>query len=359
MSGFDFRGMAIRRLIAHTVHQRDKDKQRINPTCSDTLIVLDQDSKDLIQMRVTGALGSTSHGVEMGIARHEAGSFMQRAASMISCDDPTFITESKELAEKLADAQTNPKWPGGVLIIISGTVGAQSKPFVAVIKAETDKGFNVVEKDGLIKLELVKKMLLSATQRLYKVGILIEVTTELPNQDGLYRLANYRAFLFDHLLTATETGAAAAYFYDAFLGMNILASSRKQTEVFFEESKNFFNAARITDEERANLKEALRSELKSNTATINATEFAEKNLPEALQRDYVVHLNSKGFPAQAVVKDTEYIKHKLRRPRNVWFTSGVIIRVPSDQNFAELVQMTPNDNGFTTVKIKGTVTNQD
>lgn len=359
MSSFEFKGMSIKRITAHTVHQRSKDKQLVKPSYSDELFSLDQDSKDLIQIRVTEALGSSSHGVEMAIAKKESGSFMQVAAAMISSNDATFLASSKKLANALSEAQTNPKWPGGVLIVISGTVGTLSKPFLAVIKAETDKGFNLVEENGHIKLALIKKMLLSATQRLYKVGILLEMTTALPDDDGLYLCDNYKTFLFDHLLTGTETHNAAAYFYDAFLGMNILSSSRKQTEIFYKESNNFINTAQIEEETRISLREALRSELKSQTPTLNSKDFAQKHLAEELQASYVEFLTEKGFPAQSIVKDIEYIKNKLKRPRQVLFTSGVMIRVPSNIVFKDFVQITPGEDGYTKVSIKGTVQNRD
>jgi hypothetical protein len=359
MAGFEFKGMQIQRLVAHTIHARTKDKQLIPPSCTDALMPLDQDSKDLVQLRLIGALGSSSHGVEMGIAKTDANSFLQRAANMIRCNDDAFLAQSKLLAMALAEAQTNPKWPGGVQIILSGVVGELRKPFLAVIKAETDKGFNLVERGGEIKLEVVKKMLLSATQRLYKVGILVEMSPSTPNDSGLFEVANYRAFLFDHLLTATETGSAAAYFYDAFLGLNILASARKQTEVFYKESKNFINAAPVTEEERIALWEALRVELRNNAPTINATEFAENNLPEPLQKEYLEQLISSGFPNQAVVKDLDYIKHKLRRPRHVLFTSGVSIRVPAGQVFSDTIKIVPGSDGYTQVMIRGTVQDRE
>lgn len=74
-----------------------------------------------------------------------------------------FPAGSKDFAHDLTEAQTNPRWPG-VLIVVSGKVGAPSKPFIAVIKAETDKGFRVVEEDGKISLHLQAPILDRATQ---------------------------------------------------------------------------------------------------------------------------------------------------------------------------------------------------
>ncbi len=359
MAAFGFQGMIIQRLTAHTVFARGQDKQLIEPDYSEELIELEQEAVDLIQLRITNALGSASHGVEMAIQNLGAGSFFQRGATMIRAENSEFLACSKNLAYELAKAQTNPRWPGGVLIVISGRVGQQSKPFVAVIKAETDKGFNVVKEDGRTKLQLIKKMLLSDTQRLYKVGILIEMNTAMSDAEGNFSRDNYRAFLFDHLLTATETKPAAAYFYSGFLGFSILASSRRHTQVFYEEGRNFINTAPVPEDDRYTYREALRTEMRSNTPSLSAKEFAEQYLPEDLRQAFVNHLVAKGFPEQAVVKDIEYIKTKLRRPRNVTFTSGVLIRVPADQNFKELVEIDVAADGFTHVKIKGTVQDQE
>lgn len=359
MASFEFKGMIIKRLTAHTIFPRGQDKQLVSPDYSEELIELEQEALDLIQLRITNALGSSSHGVEMAIENVGTGSFLQVGASMIRAEPQQFLAKSKDLAYNLATAQTNPRWPGGVLIVISGTIGQHSKSFVAVIKAETDKGFNVIKEEGRTRLQLIKKMLLSETQRLYKVGILIELNAAMPDEEGNYSQDNYKAFLFDHLLTATETKPAAAYFYSGFLGLSILASSRRQTQVFFEEGRNFINTAQIPEEDRYTYREALRSEMRSNTPTLSAKEFAELYLPEDLRQTFVDHLVSKGFPEQAVVKDTEYIKNKLRRPRNVTFSSGVLIRVPSDQDFKELVDIAVAADGFTQVRIKGTVQDQD
>lgn len=359
MADFDFSNMEIRRMVAHTVYARGKGNVKKDPDCSEELIGLDRESLDLLQLRLVGALGNRSHGVNMSIARAATGSFMQDAAAIMGGDDAYFVSVSKQFATNLTNAQTNPRWPGGVLIVLSGRIGAPSKRFVAIIKAETDKGFNVVENGGRIELQLIKKMLLSETQRLYKVGFLIELADVAPDEDGLRNPDNYLAFLFDHLLTSSETGKAAAYFYDTFLGMSIATSSRYQTRLFFEESKGFISKADLSEEDRYTMREALRAELKNHVPTLNLEEFAERAIPEELRDAYIEHLVEKGFPSQSIVKDTEYIKHQLKKPRNVTFTSGVLIRVPPDQDFKEMVNIQENVDGYTQVRIKGSVQAQE
>lgn len=353
MTDYSFEGLSIERIIAHTIFARNKDKERVPPSTSDELIEMDMESKDLIQTRITEALGSKSHGIETTISKDDVGSFMQQAANIIHMPNNEFVQQSKQLAEDLTDAQTSTRWPGGVLIVISGRVGINQNKYCAVIKAETDRGFNVEEKNGVVSLTLIKKMLLSETQRLYKIGVIVEINHELP-QNGRFKKDNYRSFLFDHLLTATETKNAAAYFYDAFLGMAITSSSKHQTRSFYEHTLNYINTL-PEDYDKLSLLEALRSELRSNKPTLRISEFAKDHFPEDIRDDYTANLSERGLPMTAMVKDTAFITSKLRRPRNVKFSSGVKIQVPSDVNFNEHVSVEGHADGFTTVNIKGVV----
>lgn len=77
---------------------------------------------------------------------------------------------------------------------------------------------------------------------------------------GDYDPLGYRAFLFDHLITLTETRSAAAYFYSGFLGMGIQKSARKLTKDFYEHTTAFIGSSSLTDDEKLNLREALRVE---------------------------------------------------------------------------------------------------
>ncbi|MCF5044156.1 hypothetical protein GIW79_27285 [Pseudomonas sp. PA-7-1E] len=358
MSKFEFEALSIERMVAHTINPRTKEGVLVPPQLSDDLITLDVDSRDLVQVRVTEALGSASHGIEINVEKTDANSFMQKAAAMIRANDVDFVARSKKIAEDLADAQTNPKWPGGILIVLAGKVGINQNPYIAVIKAETDKGFNIVEVNGSVSLTLIKKMLLSQTQRLYKIGLIVEISYQAP-KDGLFLQHNYRYFLFDHLLTSTETKSAAAYFYNAFLGMNIVGSSKYQTRKFYESTKTFINTLPVSPEERGALLEALRSDLRSNKGTMSITTFSDEYLPKEVRKDYVQAMTSAGLPDTAMIKDLAYIKAKLRRPRRVDFSTGIKIQVPAEVDFAEYVKVEPQVDGYTPVRIKGVVQGQE
>lgn len=354
---FKFEGLMIERIIIHRIFPRTTDKQLVDPRTSSKLIKLDQDALDALQMRITKALGNKSHGIEMSIVEVDAASFFQAAAGMLHSDDAAFIAASKDLAYGLNKAQLNTTAPGGLLAVIAGRVGDDAQPFIAAIKAEPQDGFKADEQDDYVGMEYIAELLLTETQRFYKIGLLKEIISQAPGAEG-YQSSNYRAFLFDHLMTATETRPAAAYFYRGFLGMDIQKSSKKLTQDFFEFTRAFINTSPIAEEEKLDLHEALRSELRSQEATISIADFSQKHLKEEHRPQYESFMQQKGFPQNAISKDTNYIHAKLRRRRKYVFNNDVWISTPPEKA-EDYLRIEPTDeHGVTLVKIKGLLQEQ-
>ncbi len=348
---FRFDGLTIERVIVHRIYARGPDKQLKEPKLSSKVINLEQAALDALQIRITEALGNKSHGLEMTIKEVGDGSFFQIAASMIHASENIFVVHTKTLANGLNKAQLNTTAPGGMLAIISGRVGADSMPFVAAIKAEPQDGFKADEKEDQVDMEYIAELLLTNTQRLYKIGFLTELASKPADEDG-YHAGNYRAFLFDHLMTATETRSAAMYFYRGFLGMDTQASSKKLTQDFFELTRNFIDTSPIADDHKFELHESLRSELRSQEATISVSTFGVKHFQNDMRKKYEAFMQGKGFPQNAINKDTGYIHAKLRRRRKYVFTNGVAISTPPEKT-ANYLEIDPCDNaGVTVVRIK-------
>jgi len=355
---FRFEGLTIDRIIVHRIYARGLDKQLKDPKVSSKLIKLGQDALDALQMRITGALGSKSHGLEMTIKDVGDGGFFQAAASMIQAQDETFIDLTKSLANGLSKAQFNTTAPGGMLAIINGRIGNDSLPFVAAIKAEPQDGFKADEQEDQVNMEYIAELLLTSTSRLYKIGFLTEIASKPAGAEG-HHASNYRAFLFDHLMTATETRSAAAYFYRGFLGMETQASSKKQTQDYFEFTRSFIDTSPIQDEQKIDLHEALRSELRSQEATISVSSFGVKHFPNDMRKKYEAFMQGKGFPQNAVNKDTNYIHAKLRRRRKYTFTNDVWISTPPEKAENYLVIEPADAAGVTVVKIKASFKGQE
>jgi len=357
LDSFSFEGIIIERVIIHKIFARN-GSEMVEPKRSKKFVIFPQEALDTLQLRIYKALGNKSHGIEMSIAQSDPGSFFQKSASMLACTDEDFISLSRDLAVELAKAQMTTNAPGGMLAIIKGRVGPQSAPFLAAIKADIQDGFKADEDDENVTAEYISSLLLTEAQKLYKIGFLTPVNSK-PAVNGIFDPADYRAFLFDHLMTATETRSAAAYFYNVFLGMSIQSSSKKLTQDFFEHSRTFIDTALISADEKLELHEALRAELRSQTATLSAADFSSKHIPKELQDNYITFLEVKGFPKNAIVKDTAYITAKLKRRRKYVFGNGVWISTPPDAE-ADAIKIESDELiGTTIVTINSQIATQN
>lgn len=246
----DTSNLMVERLVVHRIHARLPDKTIPPASYGAALIALPDSGRDALQKRIVAALGSRSHGVEMSIEGTEAGDFFQLAAHAIHQQDSDLIATSRAVADRLTHAQGTTNAPAGMLAVVTGRIGSSPKRFLSVIKADIQDGFGTGDDAENVDLTYLQNLMLTPTQKFYKVGLLLELSAGLQQSPGEYDPSNYRAFLFDHLITATETKQAAAYFYLHFLGMDIQKSSKKLTKDFFEHTKAFVASSSLSDEEK-------------------------------------------------------------------------------------------------------------
>ena len=354
VDAFTFENIIVEKFIAHRIFARGSDKATPPPVLATKLVNLSAAARDTLQKRITDALGNKSHGIEMSIESTLPGSFFQTAAALIHATDAELVSTSAQLAISLTTAQSSTSAPGGILAIVKGRVGASPKRFLAVLKADLQDGFAASEESNKeIELTYIESLLLTQAQKLYKVGLLVELTGTPKVALGTYGPGNYRAFLFDHLITASESRSAANYFYSIFLGMGIQASSRKLTQDFFDRTRDFIDSSSLTPSEKLELKEAVRVELRSSSNVISTDDFSKAHIADkALRKEYRKFMTDSGFPQSAVVKDTEFVRARLRAPRKMLFTSGVRIMTPGDLP-ADTVRVVGQEDGSTIVSISG------
>lgn len=350
---FKFDVISIERVIVHRMLPRTHDKQPAAPGFSEALMMLDVQGETALETRISTALASKSHGIEMSIVENESGSFFQYAASMIPADDSIFIERSKLMAKQLAKAMAAaPTAPPGMLAIVQGRVGENDLRFLAAIKAESHDGFATKSNSGVgqFGVDYIRDIFLTQSQRFFKIGVLVELSASPPDPEGFFAPAKYRAFLFDHLMTSLTTKPAAAYFYRVFLGMATQENAKQLTAKFYDQTRNFINTASLDQEVKRDLLDALRVELKSQNATLSTAGFAEQYFPPEIQKQYADFMKKGGFPENTVEKDVEFVKSKLRRPRKVTFINGVQVTGPAD-TFSDTVEFYPDANGEETTVI--------
>lgn len=346
----------INRLVLHKLLPR-QNKAPVEPIFGDALIKIDEAGLATLQNRIVKALGSDSHGIQMDIAQANGNSFFSLGAPLMDVADKVFIERSREIVNSLNAAQATRDLPGGALVIMTGVSGNNGHRFIAVIKAEMHDGFDLEEEDGHFVVNYLNSLMLTPSQRFYKIGMLIESQYNAP-QDGKRDIADFSAYLYDQQMNANGDKSAAQYFHRTFLGFELLETSKKQTREFYAWSKEFFAGRELDADKKLDLYDSLYVTLKvDQSPTLTLSDYAESYLSfdEDLRDDYLAFMESKGFPSHAIHKDLSLLKSQLRR-RKVKFSSDVTISAPAEQ-FKELVSIDKelSTSSETVVRIKGTL----
>lgn len=349
-----FANLRLNRIIVHEVLlAADLDEGR-SPQQSDLFLELDPNGESLLAKRLTDALGSDSHSVELTVDVDREGSTFDLISKLPDAKDDDFICISKELALLLTKAQNAGTIKSGICVVLAGTMGSTSNlhRFVAVLKAESDAGFVKEITEKAVVLKYINDMVLGAQQRLYKIGCFVETKPPTPGENGDVRSTDdFVVVVYDHQMSNTGDSNAARYFYGTFLGCRLADNSQRLTRVFYEETSKHIDEAKLTTQIRVELKNHLVSYLKSQENLINARTFADRYLPESIHDTYFARIKKAGFPGRDVSKDNHQIRRKLQ-VRRIFFSSKVRISAP-EENFCEVVQIGETKEGWITVKIKG------
>lgn len=355
-----FSNLRIGKLIIHEIYKRDEEGRIVTPYYSQEVVKLEWQALQTIQNRIINAMGNDSHSIEMRVEQVTENSTFNYGRMLLHNQD-NFIDFSKKVALNLAESQTSRSVPGGMVIVFSGTTGANDYKIWGIIKAEGQEGFSKEVSEEKISLKFITDLFLTPLQRLYKIGFFIElgssdedITAELLKED-------FKVFVYDHNMTKNETQHAAYYFYRDFLGCSYSPTNKKMTLDFYNLAKDFIHSTpNLDQEQKSDQLNALTTYLKvSQEEVIHIEDFAKQYLPSPeLQQEFVDHMESNNFPNRAIQKDLTYIKNKLKY-RKTTFSNDVKIIGPADK-FEELIQISEDkDNDETTVKIKGIVLRQE
>lgn len=354
----DFFQFTIQRLVLHKVQPR-QNRAPVAPVYGQGLVNMGADGLQTLQNRIVKAMGNDSRGVEMAIAQHGAGSFFATATGLLESDDVSFVDRSKLIADMLNVAQATRDLPGGALVVMTGITGANAARFLAVIKAEMQDGFDLEESEQGLTVQYLSNLMLTPAQRFYKIGLLLERTYNEAGEEGRAP-GDFAAILYDQQMSAQETRSAAQYFYRTFLGFEVMDTSKKLTRDFFLFTREFITGRDLDTEKKLDLNDALRVMVKSDqTLTLSSSEYADSYLAfdEDTRDDYLQFMQTKGFPAQAISKDTSLLGSLLKR-RKVKFTSDVTLTAPADQ-FKDLIQIEESGADSTLVRIKGKLRSEE
>jgi hypothetical protein len=307
----------------HHIFKRLPGGARIDPVLGDRVFVPSMEVKTVLRERLVTVLSNNTKSMSVNIEKSAVGSTFQICREVIDGDDDILIEASGRIAIKLADAQLTPTPTEGFLFVMCGTVGALSNRFVALMKAEPQKGFSV--NDGTeISFSLMKNLVLTPASKLYKVGIFVEQDAQKSNSNNS---DGWVAHLYDVHMSQANRENASTYFYEAFLGSALPKDNAYRTKQFYHLTEEFIGALTDSPETKSDLKTALYTYMKVDTSVnISVDAFADTffaNDPHRMTQ-YKSHMAVSDFPTASFAKDTQDLSGVLKR-RTIKFPSGTRI----------------------------------
>ncbi len=348
-----FENLKIEKVIIHQIYKREHPSRIITPFYNDECSSLDDDALDVLKQRITKALSHKSNAIQMEFSSSNMFSPI-RDFWKSDMSDEEFIAFSIEATFKLAEAQTSRAYPGGIVVVVKGTVQQINKPFLAIIKAEKQKGFTAQETNGKMILKFFNDLLLTPHQKLQKIGFFINNAVagrEIEAKD-------IDSFVFDSNTNSSISVSKATYFYSVYLGLDFKKDSDVLTNKFFEATKLYINSLDVSSDTKIDLGTALLSYLKVDVSRfVNAEDFAERYFEEPELKDsYIKFVEQKEVPLSNIRKNLSMIGDKLKT-RNINFSNSVKLQVPVD-DFSEIVDINELEGGKTSIIIQGKVLNE-
>jgi hypothetical protein len=347
-----FENFQVKRIIVHEIFKKEVDGS-VSPDFNEGLLGISGEALSAFQERILEAVAHDSQCIQMDVVKVDIGSAYKFMEPFLDGgqSENAFIAMSKSLTEKLVSAQMSRTIPGGAVVVFESTISRNNNKCIGIIKAEKHSGFSMQTRDSKKILEFFNNLLLTPQQKLYKIGLLVDVK---PNAN-IERTVDYaEMYVFDSNNIRAVGKAAANYFYDGFLGCAYQRSSDILTKTFYEHTKEFLTKkSKMPGEEIVDRMSALYTYLKvDNNQTISVDDFAQRYLPDAGAKDsYSAYMQSTNVPMISFSKDLTMLKGKLNR-RKIKFTNDVYIYAPSE-TFNENVQFVEKTDADTTVRIKG------
>lgn len=354
----EFVNFNISRIITHEIYKRDEEKQIVPPRLNNELTTLNEQGLSILGVRIVEAIGKDSKSVEMDIVNRDTDSVYSHVDTIFTNEsEEIFIEKSKEITKKLTRAQVAKNLPGGIIIIMDGTTGYDEVKFVLIIKAELQSGFRKSTNNNSI--EFVNDLLLTPYQKMYKIGAFLKSAAE-----------EIKSYIYDYNMSKADEQGLAAYFYNTFLGCEMLHTNKFYTSKFYNGTKEYINKhSGLTDEEKYDMNTHLYSYMKSDAlTTISIASFSECYITEAENRDaYARYMRNEVFREEgfdrSITKDISDIQSKLRM-RKMFFSGSIRISGPSEgfEDKVQIMNHEQNENGqvvSTSVRILGAIEGLD
>jgi hypothetical protein len=352
----DFNNLLVNRLIIHTINAKQDGQDSATVEASNEISEIDHNVLEIIKNRLIDAAGRNSKAFELDIINSNPDSFFELSNEISKLDEGEFIQRTKEIAELLADSQRRVSIPGGYLLILDCLNIKNNLPLIIVIKAEPHEALQFSINGSHTQVNVLQKVFLSPSQKLYKIGIIYKKTEEeIENINE-----QFGCFLYDDQFR-TDTHPAE-YFYKDFLGFTVGNNAKIQSLRFYELTKNFILKNVQDLGTKTLLISALKNEFSINqNDTVNPINFANTYIPtENGLRDSYTGDVCHELPFAIVKNDsllsTKLAKRKIDFPSNINLIGPEVgfdnrVEIITDANVIQNLEA--NNPNYTIVKILG------
>lgn len=235
---FNFFDLDVKRAIAHEIFQKEPGQPNSVVIESENLLELDENVIYTILERLSTASEKVNKTFDLMIGDSHDESFYGLTSSFKFLDDTEFISRTKLIANKLAEAQTSSRIPGGYIVVIDAKRRESEKQVSIVIKAELHDALILYESS----MRLLDHVFLSPSQKLFKFGIIYELEdAEIEEREPQLQFPNnkWSALIYDDQFRVDSK--PAEYFYKDFLGFTTIGNGIIQTKRFFDKTNKFIH----------------------------------------------------------------------------------------------------------------------
>lgn len=326
----NYNDLIFSKAAMHTIVPRHNDDPA-RPEFLDQVFQLGNNVQNTLRKRLVNAMGRRGKSFKLTIAKYDEGTFFRTCANLKHSTEDEFLEASKHIATLLANSQGHSNAPGGYLLFLQGSDVNTQKEWYIAIKADPHEALASSLRDGVLTIEVLDKIFLSPSQKLFKIGAIEEVNLELGEVNQ-----QYNCYLFDDQFGNTDR--PAVYFYDTFLGFSIMGNEKIQSMLYYKNTEDFIKKTDLLDtDQKQDALDALRIQFTVNREpTIRPEQFSETYFESVdLQRQYRVEVASK-LPTN-FLKDRSLINTRLGT-KKIDFPSKIKISGP-DENFDRNVRI--------------------
>jgi hypothetical protein len=308
------------------VHKIDinKETNEITPFYSDNTIIINEDIDLIIKKRLSESMNS-SRAFEAQISDRNDDSVYSIIGKLYNESDENFVVYSKNIVDKLISCQKAKNIPGGHLIICEGEYNVDSSPLYiySIFKTESHDAvtFNPINNE----LNLLRDILLSPAQKLYKIGFFaIGSDIELSH-------------VFDTSINSNYL--PAKYFYNNFLGLNLESNDKIKTATFYQAVEDFIYKKVNETDEQIRLITLLNSEVFNKSRPAIEPDFLKNDLKGDILSYYLANIADQfgnGF-----IKNIDLIQQKEKIQR-ITIVKGITLLV-SDEMMSK-IKFTDSEN---------------